>query len=378
MAESYDSGVSSVVTGVVSHGQARLPDTSEEEETIGCTTPVEDSTSTKLTSTLENYLKKLDENTTHHEYMIALFIVLFSESGFYVLPMSEASFSKNKKLIYTSPKQWKTMKNIYEIKLVLKDLPNVICKLVAISSGDRLILNFFSTMGEKNVYSIAIQSLRYVNPFSNNLTSRYMNLKEISHRFKDALVMRVRADILTEAGLINPSLQGLPTELKLKILGMLEAPALMQVSQCSRHFNILSKEPRLWQALLRRDFAEKQVKPDKSWLSCYRTRYTERNRKRRHHDTSCSICEPEISRYHPSLVQPRVDVPPNVGSYNMPSLADFLRLHSSRQSHLDFSSLFRYRFGSRFGQDESTKTVATCDNTEKERTTSQINGDTGK
>lgn len=75
------------------------------------------------------------------------------------------------------------MKNIYEIKLVLKDLPNVICKLVAISSGDRLILNFFSTMGEKNVYSIAIQSLRYVNPFSNNLTSRYMNLKEISHRY---------------------------------------------------------------------------------------------------------------------------------------------------------------------------------------------------
>ncbi|KAL2716916.1 F-box only protein 7 isoform X4 [Vespula squamosa] len=125
MAESYDSGVSSVVTGVVSHGQARLPDTSEEEETIGCTIPVEDSTSTELTSTLENYLKKLDETTTHHEYMIALFIVLFSESGFYVLPMSEASFSKNEKLIYTSPKQWKTMKDIYEIKLVLKDLPNV-------------------------------------------------------------------------------------------------------------------------------------------------------------------------------------------------------------------------------------------------------------
>lgn len=41
MAESYDSGVSSVVTGVVYHGQARLSDTSEEEETIGCTTPGE-------------------------------------------------------------------------------------------------------------------------------------------------------------------------------------------------------------------------------------------------------------------------------------------------------------------------------------------------
>ncbi|XP_046814509.1 F-box only protein 7 isoform X3 [Vespa crabro] len=251
---------------------------------------VEDSTSTKLTSTLENYLKKLDETTIHHEYMIALFIVLLSESGFYVLPMSEASFSKNEKLIYTSPKQWKTMKDIYEIKLVLKYLPHVICKLVAISSGDRLIVNFFSTTGEKNVYSIAIQSLKYVNPFSNNFASRYMNLKEISHRFKDALVMRVRADILTEAGLINPSFQGLPTELKLKILGMLEASTLMQVSQCSRHFNVLCKEPLLWQALLRRDFAEKQVKSDR--------------------------------------------------------------------------------------EDESTKTVAASDNTEKERTSLQINGDT--
>lgn len=59
--------------------------------------------------------------------------------------------------------------------------------------------------------------------------------------------MRVRADILTEAGLINPSFQGLPTELKLKILSMLEAPTLMQVSQCSRHFNELCKEPYLWE-----------------------------------------------------------------------------------------------------------------------------------
>ncbi|XP_047371601.1 F-box only protein 7 isoform X1 [Vespa velutina] len=317
---------------------------------------VEDSTSTKLTSTLENYLKKLDETTIHHEYMIALFIVLLSESGFYVLPMSEASFSKNEKLIYTSPKQWKTMKDIYEIKLVLKYLPHVICKLVAISSGDRLIVNFFSTTGEKNVYSIAIQSLKYVNPFSNNFASRYMNLKEISHRFKDALVMRVRADILTEAGLINPSFQGLPTELKLKILGMLEASTLMQVSQCSRHFNVLCKEPLLWQALLRRDFAEKQVKSDRSWISCYRMRYIEHNRKRHHNIScssysSCSSCKPEIDRYHPSWIHPRVDIPSNIGNYHIPLLSDFLRLHgSSRQSHLDFGNLFRYRFGSRFGR----------------------------
>lgn len=92
-------------------------------------------------------------------------------------------YSKNEKLIYTSPKQWKITKDIYEIKLILKDLPNVVCKLIAISSGDRLILNFFSTTGQKNVYSIVIQSLKYVNPFSNNLASRYMNLKEISHRY---------------------------------------------------------------------------------------------------------------------------------------------------------------------------------------------------
>lgn len=61
--------------------------------------------------------------------------------------------------------------------------PDVECKFVAIPSGDTLIVNFFSTLDKRNIYSIAVQCLKYVNPFSSDLSGRYINLKAISHRY---------------------------------------------------------------------------------------------------------------------------------------------------------------------------------------------------
>lgn len=79
-------------------------------------------------------------------------------------------------------------------------------------------------------------------------------------------------------------------------------------------------------------------------------RYTEYNRKE-HHNTTWSSCKLEIGRYHPSWLHPKVDIPLNIRNYHISVLSDFIRLHgSSRQFHLDFGNLFRYRFGSRFGR----------------------------
>ncbi|KAK2583128.1 hypothetical protein KPH14_009153 [Odynerus spinipes] len=361
MAESCDSVVSSVVTSVVSHGQARLPEMCEDEETTGCAAPgelevlskvtrmsgsslAEDSTPIKLTSALENYVKQLDESTTHHEYLIALLIIFLSESGFYVLPMPETSFGEPRKLTYIPPKQWKSEEDTYEIKFVLKDLPTVVCKLVAIPSGDRLILNFFSTTEEKKVYSLAVQSLKYVNPFSSDLSGRYMNLKEISYRFKDTLATRVRSDMLTAAGLTNPSLQGLPTELKLKILGMLDAHTLIQISQCSRQFNELCKEPQLWKTLLSKDFPEEKAELDDNCLNCYRTKHTERIKKRRQ-DTCCNICDSDVGQSHPPWVHPRIEYTQRVIPYHHFQPFPDLRFHDpTRDFYLEFGDLFRFRF----------------------------------
>ncbi|XP_043492986.1 F-box only protein 7-like isoform X4 [Polistes fuscatus] len=167
---------------------------------------------------LEDYLGKLDETTTQNEYFLALFVVLFSECGFYLL--EETSFGNNKKLQFIPPSQWMVREDTYEIKLVLRGLPNM----------------------------------------------------ELSDRFKNELVMGVRSDILTEAGITNPSLKGLPIELKFKILAMLDARSLTRLSQCSHQFNMLCKEPWLWQRLLEKDFGEKS---HENWLMAYRTKYME-------------------------------------------------------------------------------------------------------
>lgn len=304
----------------------------------------EDSTPVKLTFTLENYVKELDESTTHHEYLIALLIVFLSESGFYVLPTSETSLSEYKKLTYITPKQWKSSEeDTYEIQFLLKDVPNVACKLVAIPSGDRLILNFFSVKEKKKVYSLAVQSLKYVNPFSSDLSGRYMNLKEIAHRFKDTLATPVRSDVLTDAGLINPSLQGLPTELKLKILGMLDAYSLIQISQCSRQYNELCKEPQLWKALLHKDFPEEQAESDDNCLNCYQAKHLELIKKRRE-NTRCDICDSE-GQFHPPWVHPSVECVQRVIPYHHMQLYPDLRFHDpTRNFYLELGDVFRFRF----------------------------------
>lgn len=73
---------------------------------------------------------------------------------------------------------------MYEIYFTMCNTDNTKLKLVGIPYGDKLVLNAVSNVGEKNVCSMVIQTLKYVDPYTNNLCFRYMNLKEISHRYE--------------------------------------------------------------------------------------------------------------------------------------------------------------------------------------------------
>lgn len=53
----------------------------------------EDSTITQLALSLENIIKDLNMNSTHHDYLVALLIVYLAECGFRVLT-SDASDSQ--------------------------------------------------------------------------------------------------------------------------------------------------------------------------------------------------------------------------------------------------------------------------------------------
>ncbi|XP_076183725.1 uncharacterized protein LOC143155173 isoform X2 [Ptiloglossa arizonensis] len=201
---------------------------------------VEDSTITKLVPSLEGILKDLNEYATFHDYFVALLIVFLAESGFYESSTDRSDLQCPRLRSLRIPKHWKSEETgIYDISFQLEAFPDVKCKLVAIPSGDTLIINFFPLMEEKTTYCICVQTLMYVNPFSSDICGRYRNLKAISHRFKDVLATPVRTDVLTKAGSMGPSLQGLPTELKHKIL-----------------------KPLLWRKLLQRDYPREYT----SWI----------------------------------------------------------------------------------------------------------------
>lgn len=170
---------------------------------------VEDCTCTKLVPSLARILNDLNENSTHHDYMVALVIVLLAEAGFYlsstnndhsgyVLPFDSDFLVINcichspKLRCLHVPKDWKSQETgVYEMYFQLETVPDVKCKLVAVPLGDTLILNFFPLIDGKTTYNINVQTLKYVNPYSSDLCGRYMKLKEISYRYNKFMVVSV-------------------------------------------------------------------------------------------------------------------------------------------------------------------------------------------
>lgn len=55
----------------------------------------------------------------------------------------------------------------------------------------------------------------------------------------------MRSDILHRAGVMGPSLQALPTELKLRILRLLDVCSLKRMAQCCSEFHELCSDAQL-------------------------------------------------------------------------------------------------------------------------------------
>ncbi|CAL1680857.1 unnamed protein product [Lasius platythorax] len=197
----------------------------------------EDSTFSMLALSLSAVLEQLDENAIHHDYLVALLFVLLAESGFSISSTSNTSKREQNTRLVRIPTDWKLLETgIYEVHFILRNLENIKSKFIAVPYGDKLILNIFPCIKEKKTYSMTVQTLKYVNPYSNNSLIRYMNLGEISHRFKDKLTTPLRTDILSASGLTGPSLQGLPIELRLEIADMLDLLDLQRLGLCSKEF----------------------------------------------------------------------------------------------------------------------------------------------
>ncbi|XP_029167679.1 uncharacterized protein LOC114938092 [Nylanderia fulva] len=200
----------------------------------------EDSTFSTLALSLSAVLEQLDENAIHHDYLVTLLFVLLAESGFSISSISNTLKREQNTRLVRIPTDWKLPEtDTYEAHFILYNIENIKSKFIAIPYGDKLILNIFPCIKEKKTYSMTVQTLKYVNPYSNNLLLRYRNLKEISHRFKNKLTIPLRTDILSASGLTSPSFQGLPTELRFKIADMLHPLDIQNLGLCSKEFYAL-------------------------------------------------------------------------------------------------------------------------------------------
>ncbi|XP_011638078.1 uncharacterized protein LOC105427828 [Pogonomyrmex barbatus] len=163
------------------HSSNRLVDISE---------PIlaEDSTSSVIALSLSTILEQLDKDATHHDYLVALLLVFLAESGFRIAFVSNTSeWNQNTRLVCI-PTNWKSQETgVYEIRLILHNIENFPLKLIVLPYGDKLLLNMIPYVEGKTVYSMIIQTLNYVNPYTNNLCFRYMNLKKISHRYEEMI-----------------------------------------------------------------------------------------------------------------------------------------------------------------------------------------------
>lgn len=154
------------------------------------------------------------------------------------------------------PEDWKSFESgNYTVKFTLDQVNDQECKLLAIPSGDTLVVNLVLKNGQRKVFSMAFQTPKYVNIYSSDIAGRYLNLKEFSFAFKNGLSTPARCEILSEVGLTNSRLQGLSIEIKLKILGMLDARSLSRIAQTCREFRELAGDQKIWRRLLRRDFS---------------------------------------------------------------------------------------------------------------------------
>lgn len=204
---------------------------------------IEDSTSHEVPQNLEVLLSSLVESlpsADRNEIMCVLLYVLMIETGFIpqnvmICDFSNADHNFNIQTLNKlccMPNNWKNYNlNIYELLFHLGKFTSYPCKLVIIPVDDMLIVNLLISnfIENKDKYSITIQPSKYVKNLSDAVANSFKNLKELSLEFKNKMTQPARAAILTQEGILNSSLLGIPDELKIRILKKLDKSDLINV-----------------------------------------------------------------------------------------------------------------------------------------------------
>ena len=146
------------------------------------------------------------------------------------------------------PTKWKNKSSdIYNIDFIMIPFEKkYICRLIAIICDDHLIVNLIVDTDSNDVMkpkSICLPVSEYVvNAGSEIFSQKFKNLKKLSILYKDKLATPTKCSILTNEGIVNPSLLGVPDEVKRSILQWLPTRDIQNVGRTCKTLLLLSKD----------------------------------------------------------------------------------------------------------------------------------------
>ncbi|PSN48519.1 hypothetical protein C0J52_05932 [Blattella germanica] len=228
---------------------------------------VEETTLPDIPRHLQVLLSSLESK---NDAIVALLYVLMLETGF--LPQHEMNCTLYKgghgfnvqilNRITDMPLNWRNAElNIYDLTFGLGAFPKYTCKLLVVPSGEILLVNLVITNldKERKAYSMTIQPSKYITNLSGHIAYSLNNMKDLSVKFKDTISNPAKCAILNREGMLNPSILGVPDEMKIRIFKNLAISDMNNVSLVCRKLFALSKDQSLWRHYVSRDFLCREV-----------------------------------------------------------------------------------------------------------------------
>lgn len=223
------------------------------------------------------------DNSTIADLTVVVLYVLTIECGFIVLgaepqPGDESCQFNVKRIRSLSclPTGWKDSEGIYRLSFILQPFPTEICKLVCIPVNDKLITNMVLSGSFTESYSIIVETTDFFGKITNS-SPQLKKLKTLSKIYKDELSWRMRSYILNMKGVVNGSILGLPVEILIKIMCMLDDRSFVRlISTCSYLYNTFENVDQIWHTLYIKKYGAHEIQNrSNTWKMEYQSRQKE-------------------------------------------------------------------------------------------------------
>ena len=134
---------------------------------------------------------------------------------------------------------------------------SVYCSVVAVATPVvTLIHGTFHSEDVIQTFTVNdLQPSNFIIVSGNGNGFKFKGMKSLSRRFKDKIARPLMAQIRSYLGLIDDGLSGLPAEVIVHLLSMLNHEALCGISRSCRRLNEFANQGFLWRRLFQKDFS---------------------------------------------------------------------------------------------------------------------------